>query len=221
MHRIRALALGGVLLVALACPTRARAALITVDLSGATGTLTLSGTFVDDNDVTLFLFSLSRDATFSAATTSAASGGFDTLLTLLRVTDIGELQLLQENDDPPSGDPDAMLFDAFGQPRFLLGTGNYALALTQTFNYFNPGGGFAFDDSPKYTCDPTVTGLEIEGCAGFYDFFRGVQRTGDYGLTIGIDPITPEPEPEPVPEPGTLALLIIGMAGAALRRRRG
>jgi hypothetical protein len=219
MRRIRALALGGVLFVALACPSRAWASLITVDLAGATGTQTLSGTFVDDNDVTLFLFGLSGDATFSAATTSAASGGFDTLLTLLRVTDSGELQLLQENDDPPSGDPDAVLFDAFEQPRFLLGAGNYALALSQTFNYFNAGGGFAFDDSPRYTCDPTVTGLEIEGCAGFYDFFRGVQRTGAYGLTIGIDPVTPEPAP--VPEPGTFALLTLGMAGAALRRRRG
>lgn len=214
MSRIRGFAIGIGLLVTLAIPRQATAAIITLDSPSFTGN------FTNDNDVAFFFFVLTGDSRFQASTTSAADGGFDTLLTLLQGDSPDNLTYMPgyENDDPPTGGADAMLFDPItGEANFLLAPGSYALALTQSSNYFDPArGGFSFDDSPLFTCvfftgDPST-------CPGFVDF-GGVPRDPGFAGSLTVTPLVP-PEPPTVPEPGTLVLLATGVAGVVLRRYR-
>ena len=106
MSRIRGLAVFLAAAVMVGVPTAARASSLTpliLDFTGAASdTLDFSGSFSSDNDVAVILFSLAAPTTISARTTSAATGGFDPILSLFRFSDSADLStglLIANNDD--------------------------------------------------------------------------------------------------------------------------
>jgi len=213
MRIVRALAVGVALFVVLGSG-RAEASALTFTTS-TTGPGSFSGNFTNGNDVAFLFFDLTEDAIFHASTTSGAAGGFDPLLTLLSVTGTNSLSWIADNDDSPLGGPDSLIVDPLTDlPGRLLHAGRYALALTQTFNYFDPlSGGFSFDDDAFYACafvDPE------QPCAGFAGV-GGQAATSQFAASYDITPVS---ELAPVPEPATLTLFGSGLAALALRRKR-
>ena len=214
MRETRAIALV-VLLVALALPARAGASVLTFSSGSASGAGSFQGDFTNGNDVALFYFDLTEDAIFQASTTSGGNGGFDPMLTLLSVDASNRLTWIADNDDSPLGGPDALIVDPLtDRPGRRLKAGRYALALTQTLNYFDPlRGGFAFDDDPFYAC--AFLGVEDGPCTGFV----GPTGAASPHFDVRYD-ITPVSQPSPVPEPASLTLFGAGLAGIVVRCRR-
>jgi hypothetical protein len=218
---------GGVLLSVLALlPTPAGAAPIIIEQTIADPLTAgpLVGTFTFDNDVALFHFTLDAGLyDFSASTTSYAAGGFDPFLALYEADgpmvtyDDGGVPVFARNDnasdlgDPtPVVDPDALL--AF-QLTLAVQT-QFTLALFQGGNEaIESQIAFTWDDD-AFRCatdfaDPCTTG-------SFLDFYTGEIRSN----TFALDLVVTSADTSQVPEPSTLSLMAVGMAGAALFRRR-
>ena len=146
MSRIRGLAVFLAAAVMVGVPTAARASSLTpliLDFTGAASdTLDFSGSFSSDNDVAVILFSLAAPTTISARTTSAATGGFDPILSLFRFSDPADLStglLIANNDDADfaNGAIDSSLQsspDMDVSPFNVLDAGLYGLVLTQSLN---------------------------------------------------------------------------------------
>jgi len=214
--------------VVVGVPTAARASSLTtliLDFTGAASdTLDFSGSFSSDNDVAVILFSLAAPTTIGARTTSAATGGFDPILSLFRFSDAADLStglLIANNDDADfaNGVIDSALQsspDVDVSPFNVLDAGLYGLVLTQSLNLstgFLFGQGFAFDDDPIFTCG--LYAADPAECGGFVAS-DGSARTNAFGGTVGITPLE---QPAPVPEPATWVLMAIGGGGIASRRR--
>jgi len=157
---------------------------------------TFSGNFTHDNDVQFFAFSIagSSPVAVTLRTTSYATGGFDTVLSLFTKTGI----LVEDNDDGTTPDAD------FGAG-FFLPPGGYVLALTQSDNFANGptlADGFIFD------------GPGNEFFRGGFIDFNNSQRTSSWTVTIGN--VTTAAA---VPEPATMLLLGTGLAGLLARAR--
>lgn len=196
----------------------------------------LNGTFVHDNDLQFFTFTLSSATNTSIASSSFGFGGFVPWLAIWDAT--GQFVV----SDATSGSADASISQSFS-------AGTYYGALFVSNNSFNgpdmPGAGPATNFADVYdparfshngfqdtddqflfnqfnaSCGPGVTGYfvyDIGGCAN---------RSGDWALDItasaptalsgvGLYPASAST----VPEPGTLALALAGLAGFASSARR-
>jgi hypothetical protein len=166
------------LAIVMVLPAAATANSITDPVTFATG-ITADGTqqtfedvFDVDNDVALWRFFLGDGVfQFSAATTSATTGGFDPLMSLYYSAVDGEASLYHHvlYDDPVLGDQTPAIFDdvdagdtnsAFSLT--LAAPGFYILALTQAFNDHQdgpagtpfPGMTFGWDDDATFRCQP-------------------------------------------------------------------
>jgi len=175
-------------------------------------TIAFSGTFTQDNGVFQLVVDVPVPSTFTAQTTSYATGGFDPILTLYAPS--GAFLLSNDDRDFFSGE-----LDAFIEPLTLL-AGLYTLVVTQSPNFgaTTLSGGFDFDGTPSFTfqicidfgaCDPSAP----PPCDSFVDFL-GNCRGNNFAGTFEITQVDTA-----VPEPGTIALVASGIAGLLMRRR--
>jgi hypothetical protein len=186
----------------------------------AAASITLSGSFVFDNDVELYHFTLEAgNYEFLAETTSYATGGFDPSLALYGAGDhlvtyeqgggIFEARHNDINDDPasPPLNLDAKL-------EFLLtvpAPTSFTLAVIQGGNEPLDPLSFSWDDD-GFKC---ATSMTPDCMAGeFIDFFTGAALSNEFSLNLTVTPVSS------APEPGTLSLIALGTVAAALKRRR-
>jgi len=202
----------------------ASAALVALSGPAMAANFSYTGTFADDDDVELFSFTLSTATTVTLATygyaggtmadgTVIAAGGFDPILTLFDgagvwLNDIEDGLSTEVATDPVTGET----FDAFAE--LELEAGIYTVALTQFDNLAMGGGldnGFFYDapyDDPNFTA--------YFGCSnGQFCDLTGDNRTGGWALDILVA------DTAPVPLPAGLPLLLAGLGGFAVLRRRG
>ena len=185
---------------------------------------TLEGQFTFDNDVALFQFVLGAgEYTFSASTNSY-DPGFDPFLALYsRAPGASDASLVVVGDVFARNDnvidvidPAAPLFldAALAFQLTVTEQTEYILALIQAGNEAKEDTlGFTWDD-PAFKC---AISMAPDCAAGeFLDFYTGATLSGDFSLAVKVTPV----DAAPVPEPGTLSLLALGAAGAALARRR-
>jgi hypothetical protein len=188
---------------------------------------TLSGSFSDNNDVALLQFALTSSFLFSVESTSFTAGGFDPFFGLFYGADsAAEGQVVRYPNagetyhalsvDVPSLDG-TTYHDALPDPdlqdSLLLGPGNYVLALLQSGNNFQTA---TFDVAGEPQLLPYLPfGFELNGGFGGIQGCGGVPDPCGFSLSISA-----VPESASVPEPGTLTLLGLGLAAAAIRHRR-
>ena len=139
-----------------------------------------SGMFSADNSSYEYTFSETGPATFTAATTSYAMGGFVPVLTLFDATTGAEI------DNDGTGFGDVSLSD-------VLGSGSYDLFLTEFPNVAvgDLSDGFLLDE---YSDGATYTGDSCGVTGGmFYNTITCTPTTNQYALTASSTAVTPEP----------------------------
>jgi hypothetical protein len=186
---------------------------------------TFAGEFTFDNDVALFQFVLDPgEYNFSAATNSY-DPGFDPFLALYSRTatdpdgglvTFGDGPFVATNDNAIDVAEQLEPFDLDAALAFQLSVTTrteYILALIQAGNEAKEDIlAFSWDD-PFFRC---ISGTPDCTAGEFTDFYTGLPLTGAFSLLVAVAPVGSTP----VPEPGTLSLLALGAAGAALARRR-
>jgi hypothetical protein len=185
-------------------------ALLTMGLAATlgAGTVSFTGTFLQDDGVALMGFSVAPGASHVVIRTlSYAGGGFDPYLAVFNAAGL----LLAQNDNGQLAVPaDAVTgfrFDAFLDLPALPG-GNYLLALTEANNFAN---GPTLQDGFSRAGEGNFTGADM-GVAGssFLDI-AGNQRTPAWAVDLaGVE----------APEPATLSLAGAGLLALWLRARR-
>ena len=167
------------------------------------------GTLVNDGDgtpgtVDFVEFTQNTDGTtsFDMLSSEAFPTFFDTMIWLFAGTP-SVPNLITENDDWGGvTDGSTSSLDSFLS--VFLTAGSYTLAVGMCCDF---GATDIVDGTQTYTY--------------FYDQTYAPSTSGDYQLTITGDvTLASVPEPAPVPEPATLALLGLGLAGMAARRRK-
>jgi hypothetical protein len=181
------------------------------------------GTFLTDDQVQLFNFTLTSDATvtfqsfgYAGGTNQAGTvippGGFDSVFTWF---DSAGNQIGTDDDGLDNegcvdvGEYNGACLDAFAQP--FLTAGNYTLALTESGN--EPNGMLSDGFSAQGQGDFTANGP----CTAFCDAF-GNQDNGNWA--VDIRNVSSAVVPGSAPEPATLLLAGCGLVFLGLAKRR-
>jgi hypothetical protein len=174
-------------------------------------TFNFSGVFSSDDEQAAFNVVLNSPATITLQSTSAAGGGFPTVLSLFGPVLDNNPPLLAFSDTPTSGDA---VLGPFG----LLAAGTYLVVLTEQDN--TPTGGSNLLD-PNLWVDPPSTG-NFTACCGnpgpFVNPDNVTQNfTGSWAVTFTSVDAASE-----VPEPATMLSLLLGLGIVAgkIRRKR-
>ena len=187
--------------------------------------ITQSGVFATDEEHGLVAFSLASDQTLYFYTTSyagglnadgstAASGGFDPIVTLFDSTNT----YVAFNDDdtvnynrPKNGTGSSL--DAYLAQN--LTAGNYTLVVTQFYSFANVGSNI--NDPFSEDGRPNFTSIFASGRPGMFYDSTGNQNTGSYTVNVSA-------APPAVPEASTnlsLGLMLaLGLGGLVVTARR-
>ena len=188
------------------------------------------GTFLTDDQVQLFDFTLTSPETVTFQTwgygggTNAAGAiiqpdGFESLLTWFTGSNGAYINDSSSNSCGSANSYQGACLDAYGQ--VPLAAGSYVLALTQSGNSANCPDGFAGDlacgfsqqGNGDYT--PGTTG--DPGCTSFCGTF-GTQEDGNWA--VDILNVGSASAVSATPEPGTILLAGCGLALIGLAKRR-
>jgi hypothetical protein len=187
-------------------------------------TITLSGTFSQDDNVQLFDITQSTTNDLTIYTSSFATGGFTPVLTLFDA----EGNFINVADDGSSNTgcnallfPDPTYYDAC-KDAFIVFPGapgsSYILALTEDDNVFQ---GSVLSDGFSEDGTGNFTGIN-NGFGGSFKLADNTQRTPDWTLNIlSADPTLSAQEVSGVPEPASGLLLLSGLTflGRAIQRK--
>ena len=188
------------LLLTQAMATLAFVCLAPVAPQAQAASVTLTGSFNHDDDVRLFSFQVANSSPVTLRTTSFATGGFDTILTLFSSTGA----FLSQNDGPVGS---LLPDDATIQQS--LAPGSYILALTEFDNFQLTGPGGNLSDGFERTGEGNFTAALFGSSPSERAFIdvTGAQRTSDFSLTFdNVISATASPEP------ATLAIFVLGLA---------
>jgi hypothetical protein len=169
-------------------------------------TFTFNTSFTTDDSQALFSFVLNSEQVVTLQTTSAALGGFPTVVSLFGPVTDSNPMLLAFDDGP---NPDSALTED-------LMAGSYLVVITEQDN--TPTGGTNLLD-PTLWVDPPGTGnfTAAGGNPGpFVNPFNTTENfTGNLSVELqNVDSVSQ------VPEPDSLLLLIGGLGAIAWMRRR-
>lgn len=206
-------------------------ALCALGVSGAQAAdFSYSGTFVNDNDVQRFDFSVTAASTITlrsygyaggtqADGTVVAAGGFDPVLTLFT----GAGAFIEDQDDGSNVPADPVTGSFFDVNLEVdLDPGSYFVTITQFDNFLI---GSTFDDGFTYDNQPS---FRVFCATGIFCDVNDESRTGDWAFdvlnvdvaTIPTDPTGPTgPNPGIVPLPAGLPLMLAGLGALAWVRR--
>jgi hypothetical protein len=191
-----------------------------------------TGTFVQDDNIQLFLFSapsptvMLRTWGYAGGVNTngdtIAPGGFDPVLSVFDITGgFGPLSpFVGSNNDGAGVDADPVTFSAFDSLLQLNGLDPlhiYLLVLTESDNLANGptyGDGFTRDGQGNFT--PSAF-----GCAGTDPFCDAnvTQRNGQWAVDISGVGAASTPSAA-TPEPSSFLALTLGVSGLLLLRRR-
>jgi hypothetical protein len=163
-------------------------------------TINLSGTFNQDDDLVVFVYSVQNTGLVTVSTTSYATGGFQTILSLFDSSG----SFLFDNSGYGSASDATLSWNS-------LGGSLYYVALTQYDNYaLQPtlNDGFSQQGNGNFTA---TLPFNLPTPGGKFLLPGGEQRTGAWA--VQFDSADPTLQAQQIPEPQSWLLLLSGALG--------
>lgn len=183
-----------------------------------------NGTFVQDNDVLQFNFTVGETSDVTVFSSSWVYGGFDPILAIW--TSAGALMYQQDDGHVVGSTLSNSVFYNHGEwdsyYTVNLLAGDYIATVAQYSNFANStnlADGFWYDNNPNFTYDLGY---------GSQTYFNGVWSVNDprngnwqfHLLDVAEAEVIDPNDGAPVPEPSTIILLGGGLAGLAVYARK-
>lgn len=192
-------------------------------VSAAPVDLTFAGTFVKDNDVLKFNFTIDTARSVGVVSSSWIAGGFDPILTIFDST--GNKVAFQD-DGGATGSVNVNgtsysygTWDSFYNVN--LGAGSYSAVITQFDNFAKTNllaDGFIWDAVDNFTFVQNYGGATQAMFNGVWD--SNDPRTGNWRFhLLNVDDAVVI-DPNRIPEPASMALAGVALLGLAAARRR-